>query len=53
MTMVAVEFPEPVHYIAGRIRTSRAGPPEKPAGHLTAHKLISRQKARRVDVHEA
>jgi len=27
MTMVAVEFPEPVHYIAARIRTSRAEPP--------------------------
>jgi hypothetical protein len=52
MTMVAVEFPEPVHYIAARTRTSRAEPPGKPAGHLTAHNLFP-QKARRVDVHEA
>jgi len=27
MTMVAVEFPEPVHYIAARIRTPRTEPP--------------------------
>jgi len=27
MTIVAVEFPEPVHYIAARTRTSRAEPP--------------------------
>jgi hypothetical protein len=52
MTMVAVEFPEAVHYIAARIRTPRAEPPGKPAGHLTAQNLIP-AKARRVDVHEA
>jgi hypothetical protein len=52
MTMVAVEFPEPVHYIAARIRTSRAEPPGKPAEHLTAQHL-NPAEARHVDVHKA
>jgi hypothetical protein len=53
MTIVAVEFPELVHYIAARIGTSRAEPPVKPAEHLTALDSRIRQKARHVNGHEA
>jgi hypothetical protein len=53
MMMVAVEFPDPVHYIAARIRTPRTEPRGKPAEHLTARDLHPAHKARPVDVHEA
>ena len=53
MTIVAVEFPDPVHYIAARIQTPKNRTTrEKPAEHLTARELFP-HRARHVDVHEA
>jgi hypothetical protein len=51
MTIVAVEFLEPVYYIGARIWTSRAEPPGNRPN--TRPRITHPQKARRVDVHEA
>jgi len=52
MMMVAVEFPDPVHYIAPGFGPQEPNHEGLPAEHLTARDL-NPQKARHVCVHEA